>query len=40
MSIDQTHDTPRATKAIVGEPEVVEDGGTSRGAQPVEKSPA
>ena len=29
MSIDQTHATPRATKAIVGEPEVVEDVETS-----------
>jgi hypothetical protein len=32
MSIDQTHATPRATKAIVGEPEVVEDGRPSTGS--------
>ncbi len=36
MSIDQTHTTPGATKAIIGEPEVVEDGR----ALGVEESPA
>ncbi len=34
MSIDQTHATPRATQAIIGEPEVVEDG------RPVAEQPA
>jgi hypothetical protein len=42
MSIDQTHTTPGATKAIIGEPEVVEDGRpwTESDAGPVENSKA
>ena len=42
MSIDQTHTTPGATKAIIGEPEVVEDGRASNDSDtgPVEHSPA